>query len=98
MNRYIVIVYPAPVSAQDMGKVFYQAGSVQTNRQPTVTRVTARSPEIAAEGAKVPAGGYALIIAESDVRRFDRAPVAPLEERATDGNPVIRVEAGSAGA
>lgn len=93
MNRYIVIVYPAPPAKRDLDRAFYQASSVQTNRQPTVTRRTARTPEIAAEESKVPAGGYALVVPEENVRRFDRAPIASLEERAADGNPLIRDEA-----
>lgn len=93
MNRYIVIVYPAPVSRDDQSKTFYQMGSVQTNLQPQVSRTTARSPEMAADGAKVPAGGYALVIDERRVDRFDRAAIAPLEARAVDGNPRATVVA-----
>jgi hypothetical protein len=58
------------------------------NTQATVKRITASSPERAADEANVAPGGYALVVAESDAKRFDRAKAAPLEEKHPDGNPL----------
>lgn len=88
MESYIVIVYPAPPMTRPDLQSSGQSWSGKT--QPTVKRHTARSPAQAAEDASVPAGGYALVIQEKDAKRFDRAAVAPLEQKRPDGNSLPR--------
>jgi hypothetical protein len=53
---------------------------------PRVVEVDARFPADAAEKANVRPGGHCIVV--TDAQRFDRAPQAPLEPKALDGNPL----------
>lgn len=88
MTHYIVIVYPPPPTTRSQTDTFYTAGSVQTTLQPKVQRIKASSPKSAGENAKVPPGGYVLVVAEENVQRFNRAKVAPLEYAHANGEPL----------
>jgi hypothetical protein len=90
MNQtYATITYPAPPAMRGTQDINSQVSG--KNLQPTVKIVTARSEQAAADAVKVPAGGYVLVFALSKGRRYDRAAVAPLEEKRADGNPLPRV-------
>lgn len=70
MQTYIAIVFPAD-------------GERGT---PGVREIRARFPADAAEKAEVAPGQHVLIVERDRTHRFDRAAIAPLEERSPDGN------------
>ncbi len=77
-QRYFVLFYPGRTVRSIDGGV-------------DVQKVMASSEPHAANVAKVPPGGYALVVAMSAMRRFNRAEQAPLEEVEISGNPLPQV-------
>lgn len=86
-DKFLVVCFPAPPAMRGAG-IIAGVSSVTTHRAPAVKWVTASNPEKAVAEAGVEAGGYALVAAERDVRRFNRPDVAPLVEYDTDGSPL----------
>lgn len=89
MTSYIVVIYPAPPATRDINSQIMSSswGGKETGK-PRVERCTARSPEAAVENSKVRPGEHAYVIDESQARRFDRAPQAPLVEVTPNGSPL----------
>jgi hypothetical protein len=84
-GKYLVIVYPPKPATRDVRSAG-MGGSVSVADPPRVCEVDARFPADAAEAANVQPGGHCVVI--TDAARFDRAPQAPLEAKALDGNPL----------
>lgn len=81
--KYLVVVHPPKPERPRDGTTTYTVGE-----PPTVQQVTASSAEAAAQQANVSPGGYCLVAVVADVKRFDRAKIAPLEQRYADGTPL----------
>lgn len=85
-GKYLVIVYPPKPEAVSSVQGAGMSGSVTVGNPPRVCEVDARFPADAAEASNVQSGGHCVVI--TDAQRFDRAPQAPLEAKALDGNPL----------